>query len=402
MNIGHLEECITLDTVGFSVEDVNADLPTKVDVNGKRRRSIGCLNSPSGRQSLKFWHVKKHNRLCVEGSAAIHFQDHNIVASNDLRMTVIATLKAIKDKHKVDIPLQQAYGLVLGQDIAITRVDTPAMLRVPAGLTPATVVNGLALAGFRCGLNVTLHHNETCYFDQHSQIVALKGYLKDVQMGQMRRQAALPDTENTATLLELARSTIRIEPVYRKKYFKALEQFGKTPPTLGDLSPTMLAIMFATLLEKYNLRGSLRACLTDEDLWAIPHQHRGIVAFWQRGGDMLKYFDGNQRTLARYRRLLKKNYSIDIYEMPPGEIEVPVQIGEILRPENFVPVPDAIRRDPALFHTFDVQEEWRSICDRRALPGGVSRAFVDLYEDAFDPYEPAAYPDMPQMPDFSV
>ncbi|CAJ4470301.1 phage/plasmid replication protein, gene II/X family [Burkholderia pseudomallei] len=383
--IRHLEECVMLDTVGFTVEDVNAELPMKVDVNGKRRRSIGTLNSPSGRQSFKFWHVKKHNRLHVEGSAAMHFQDHNIVASNDLRMTVIAALKTIKDKHKVHIPLEQAYGLVLGQDIAITRVDTPAMLRVPAGLQRSAVVNGLALAGFRCGLNVTLHHNETCYFDQHSQIVALKGYLKDVQMEQMRKKAKPAETENTAALLELARSTIRIEPVYRKKYFKALAHYEKTPPMLGDLSPWVLATMFASLLEKYNLRGSLRACLTDDDLWAIPHPYRGVVDFWQRGKDMLKYFGGDRRALARYRRMLKKKYSIDINEMPPGDIEVPVQIGEILRTENFVPVPDAIRRDPKLFHTFDVQDEWRDICDRRGLHRGISRAFVDLYGAKDDP-----------------
>lgn len=395
MNIRHLEECVMLDTVAFSVEDVNAELPTTVDVNGKRRHSVGRLYSASGRKSFKFWHVKKHNRLCVEGSAAMHFQGHNIVASNDLRMNVVATLKAIKDRHNVRIPLEQAYGLVLGQDIAITRVDTPAMLHVPAGLQRATVINGLALAGLRCGLNVTLYQNETCYFDQHSQIVALKGYLKDVHMAQMKKKAEPGETENTAALLELTRSTIRIEPVYRKKYFRALSRFGTTPPTLGDLSPRVLAEMFAGLLEKYNLRGSLRDNLTNEDLLAIPHQYRGIVAFWQRGGDMLKYFGGNERTLSRYRLALKKQCSIDIIGMPPGEIEERVQIGEVLHAENFVPVPDAIRRDPQLFHAFDVQGEWRDICDRSGLRRGISRAFVDLYEDT-------DLSDVPDLPDFTT
>ena len=91
MNIRYLEECIMLDTVGFNVQDVNAEFPTTVDVNGKRSKSVGRLYSPSGRQSAIFHHIKKHNQLRIEGSAAIHFQDHNIVASNDLRMTVLTS-----------------------------------------------------------------------------------------------------------------------------------------------------------------------------------------------------------------------------------------------------------------------------------------------------------------------
>ncbi|CAN0618931.1 protein of unknown function [Burkholderia multivorans] len=142
-----------LDTVGFNVRDVNAELPTTVDVNGKRNRSIGRLRSPSGRRAVTFHHIKAHNELRVEGSAALLFLDHNIVASNDLRMTVISLLKAIKDTRDVHIPLRQAYHIFLGQGVAMTRVDTPAMLRLPSGITPAAVVNGIALAGLRCGLH---------------------------------------------------------------------------------------------------------------------------------------------------------------------------------------------------------------------------------------------------------
>lgn len=392
MKASHLEECIMLDTVGFSIDGINTKLTKSIDVDGEPSWSTAQMSSPSGKRSFRVKNVKKYKRLGVEGSAAAYFQGHNIVASNDLRMTVVSMLVAVKDKLKVHIPLWDAYSLVRGQDIAITRVDTPAMLRVPAGLTPAAVVNGLALAGLRCGINMALYQNESFYFDQSSQTVALKGYLKDVEMAQRRKKAVLPDTENAAALLELARSTVRIEPVFRQKYFKAQAQFEKTPPTPADLSPRVLAGMFEELLEKYNLRGSLRAFLTDDDLYAIPHSHRATVQLWQHGHDMLKHFDGDKDALGRHRRMLKKNYSIDIYEMPPGEIEVPVQIGELLRAGNFVPVPDALRRDTQLFHTFDVHAESRSICDRLNLKSGISRAFIDPYEDR-------DFPDVPQLPD---
>jgi hypothetical protein len=395
MKARHLEECIMLDTVGFSVDGINAKLTKTIDVDGEPGWSTAQMSSPSGKRSFRVKNVKKHKRLCVEGSAAAYFQGHNIVASNDLRMTVVSMLVAVKDKLKVHFPLWDAYNLVRGQDIAITRVDTPAMLRVPTGLTPAAVVNGLALAGLRCGINMALYQNESFYFDQNSQTVALKGYLKDVEMAQRRKKAVLPDTENAAALLELARSTVRIEPVFRQKYFKAQAQFKDTPPTPADLSPRLLAGMFEELLDKYDLRGRLRAFLTEENLYAIPPSHRAVVRLWQHGHDMLKHFNGDRLALGRQRRMLKKNYSIDIYETPPGEIEVPMQIGELLRAENFVPVPDAIRRDPQLLHTFDVNEEWRSICDRLNLTGGISRAFIDPYEDP-------DLPDTPQMPDFTA
>ncbi|PLZ01571.1 hypothetical protein CY652_15795 [Burkholderia sp. WAC0059] len=395
--INHLEECIMLDTVGFTVDGIDAKLPKNMAVNDNPSWSTGNMRAPSGKQSFKVKHVKKHNRLCVEGSAAMYFQGHNIVASNDLVMTVVSMLKAVKDTHKIPVDLWDAYGLALGRDIVVTRIDTPAMLRVPAGLTPAAVVNGLALAGLRCGINMALYHNESFYFDQNSQSVALKGYLKDVQMDQQRKKAKLPDTDTADVLLELASSTVRIEPVYRQKYFNVQSQFEGNPPAPANFSSWALACMFSGVLEKYNLRGKLRAYATDEELQTagIPRQYRATAMLWQHGHDMLRHFDGNHRALAHHRNVLKKLCSIDISGLPPREIEVPVRVGEILRAENFVPVPGAIRRDPALFHTFDVHGEWRGICDRLEITGGIGRAYVAPYEARLDDL-----PDTPQMPDF--
>lgn len=395
--IQYIEQCIMLDTVGFTVDGINATLPRNMKVNDDPSWSTGHMSAPSGKRSFTVRHVKKRNRLRVEGSAAAYFQGHNIVASNDLVMTVVSMLKAVKDTHNIPIPLREAYELVRGHNIAVTRVDTPAMLRVPDTLSRAAVVNGLALAGLRCGINVSLYQNETFYFDQHSQVVALKGYLKDVEMNRQTKKSTPAETENTAALLELASSTIRIEPVYRQKYFKAQKQFEKTPPTPRDLSPMVLARMFAALLDKYNLQGSIRSWLTDEELWAIPRQLRATVRAWQHGHDLLKEFGGNQRALDRHRYILKKQYSIDIDEIPPGEIEESVEVGEILNPANFVVVPDVLRRDTQLFHTLNVRNESNGICDRLDIrKGSIGRVFVDPYEEPDAP----DVPDLAQLPDF--
>lgn len=397
--LDHLEECIMLDTVGFTVDGIDAKLPKNMSVNDEHSWSTGHMIAPSGKQSFDVSHIKKRNRLRIEGSAAAYFQGHNIVASNDLIMTVVSMLKAVKDTHKIPIPLWDAYALALGRDITITRIDTPVMLRVPSGLSPTAVVNGLALAGLRCGINTALYHHESFYFDQSSQMLSLKGYLKDVEMAQQRKKAKLPDTENADMLLELARSTVRIEPVYRQKYLKALPLLDEKVPAPADFSSSVLARMFAGVLEKYSLRGSLRRFVTEGDLYAagMPRNFRSAVMLWQHGRDLTKLFDGDKRALGRVRNALKKHYSIDINGVPPGEIEVPVRVGEILRADNCVPVPDTIRRDPTLFHKIDVNTEWHRICDRLGTTGGVGRTYVDPYEAQCD--DP---PDTPQMPDFRV
>ncbi|WP_186103870.1 hypothetical protein [Burkholderia gladioli] len=50
-NIRHLEECVMLDTVGFNVDDVNADLPTTVMSMGSEGDPLlACNLLPGGPQ----------------------------------------------------------------------------------------------------------------------------------------------------------------------------------------------------------------------------------------------------------------------------------------------------------------------------------------------------------------
>ncbi|MDR8399756.1 phage/plasmid replication protein, II/X family [Paraburkholderia sp. USG1] len=373
-----------LDTVGLAVSDISADLPAQswkeVDGSRERRRDYGDFESDEGQGKLKVKHIKKSGQLLVEGSCARFYQGHNIVSSNDAIATAFSMLRAVKDKHGIKIPLRRAKTFARGEDIAVTRVDVPVMLRVPEGLSVGGVINGLACAAIRCGINMSLYHNETFYFDQHSQTSALKGYDKDVEIESHRNELELPATETATMLRALAKSTVRLEGVFRKKHFDSCSLFKDREIEPRVLVPRVLATMFLDLINNYDLRGCLHARLRQSDLLRVPYRQRGTVAYWESGGDMLRYFDNNMRSFRRHRQHIKKLCSIDIGGPPPGEIEVPAQVGDILAPENFVPVPEAIRCDPQLMYSLDMRDEWFGLCDRLNVPSGISRTYIDPTE----------------------
>ncbi|MBF3487576.1 hypothetical protein ISF52_01245 [Burkholderia pseudomallei] len=381
MSLDHMKECVMLDTVGLTVDDISANLPARVwkEVDGsrERRRDYGDFESEWGQGKLKVKHIKKSRELLVEGSCARFYQGHNIVGSSDMIMTAFSMLRAVKDKHGIKIPLQRAKTFARGEDIAVTRVDVPVMLRVPEGLSVGAVINGLACAGISCGINMSLYHNETFYFDQHSQISSLKGYDKDNEIEARKKELVLPETDATNALRALAKSTIRLEAVFRKKHLDNCALFKGNVVEPRDLPPSVLARMFLDLIGSYDLRGSLRARLSQGELLRVPYRYRGVVAFWQDGGDMLPYYDHNTRTFRRHRHFLKEHCSIDIGGPPPGQIDVSVQVGDILAPENFIPVPDAIRGDAQLMYSMDMRDEWFGLCDRLQIHGGIGRTYID-------------------------
>lgn len=390
----HIEACIMVDTLDLRVGNVpHAKLPKKFsevsdypkEQSSNVPRAVedtgwskGVLVGASGKQSLRPRGVKRSGDLFVEGSNAFHYQGHNIVSSNDVTMSAYSMLHATNKKYPLNLGRWRPWEFILGEGIEVTRVDTPIMLKVPEGLQKGAIINALALAGILDGINTSLYVHETVYWDQQAQGVALKAYDKCAEMHK-RRKKALPDSPNAAALHELAETTIRFEAVYRKKYFKSHSSFKDRLVCPAVFNPRILAEMFAELIEKYNLKGSLRRRLGRDDLWAIRRPFRDTVAHWQHGmgrADLLQMLDGSERTLKTHRRVIEDEYSIDIFAEPPSEITVPVELGEILRIENFVPVPEAIRTDPALFYQRDMSAEWRSICERRGI-NGIGAVYLD-------------------------
>lgn len=331
----------------------------------------------SGKPSLRVRSIKKTGDLTIEGSNAIHYQGHNIASSSDVTMCAFSMLHAAKEQHELKLRLIDALTFARGDGVEVTRIDTPLLLKIPSGFKKSTIINALALAGMKSGVHTSVYIDETVYFDQHSQDVSLKAYDKSSEMGKKRSRILLPDTDNTLELLQLAENTIRFEAVYRAKYFKhhpLFKKYGVITPCM--LTPDVLAMMFMELMEKYNLRGNLRQHFLRDDLWSIPQPYRSTVAHWQSDLDMKKMFDNNKPKLQRHQRFIKKNYGIDIFALPPGRIDDDIQLGDILRIENFIPVPSIIRNDPTLFYERDMAAEYRQICQKMKLPRGISSIYI--------------------------
>jgi hypothetical protein len=382
----HMTDCIMIDTLGLRVDNVSGvKLPRKFaqisddpDVVHNTSWAKGNLRSESGKHmSMRVRSVKSGSKLLVEGSNSMQYLDHNIVSSNNAVMTAFSMLDAVRRQYPLDFDyLQQPMIFRMGEGVEVTRIDTPAMLKVPEGLNVGAVINALAYAALSAGLTTTIYPSETVYIDQHSQLASLKAYIKALEMKQKRRKQSLPDTLNAAALIDLAETTVRFEAVYRLKHLSSL--FEGKPVTPSMLSPQTLASMFLHLLRGYDLKGRMRRFLRDEELWIIRPPYRSTVALWQRGADLQRLFKGDEKLLNSHRRVLKKEHSIDIFLPPPGAIEVPIELGEILRVENFLPVPAAIKSDPALFYKRDMQADWLTRT-REKGQRGISSQYVDPY-----------------------
>lgn len=384
-DLEHMTECIMIDTIGLRVENVNGlKLPRKFapisddpDVVHESWAK-GNLRSESGKHMpLRVRSQKSGSRLLVEGSNSMQYVGHNIVSSNDAVMTAFSMLDAVHRQYPLAFDFPRRPMLFRqGDSIEVTRIDTPALLQLPTGLTPGALVNALAYAGLRAGLATSVYPGETVYFDQHSQLAAMKAYIKALGMKRKKREDWLPTTPNTPALIELAENYVRFEAVYRLKHLRRV--FGDKPVAPYMLSPKTLASMFLELLEKYDLQGSMRRNLSADELWSIRMPYRSTVSHWQHGIDLHRLFKGDDKMLKSHRRVLNREYSIDIFLPPPGAIEVPVELGEIIRIQHFAPVPSDIRSDPALFYQRDMHAEWNART-RDVEQRGISSAYVDPY-----------------------
>lgn len=387
----HLAECLMIDTMGLRIENVpNLKLPKAFarvsddpDIAHNYGWAKGNLKSESGKHmSMRVRTINASSQLLVEGSNSMQYLDHNVVSSGDAVMTAFSMLDAVRRQHAMH--LDNAFRpreFMRGRDIETTRLDIATMLRIPGDLRLGAVINALAFAGLRAGVATSIYPNESVYFDQHSQLETLKAYDKAVEVQQRRRDLELPRTPNAADLMSLASSTLRFEGVFRLKQLKRL--FENTPVTPSMLSRQVMAEMFLRLLSKYELHGGLRRLLSPKDLWKIRPLYRTTVALWQAGTDVRSIFNGNEGLLRSHHRVIKRDYGINVLAPSPVTLDHTVELGEILRIENFVPVPAAIRADPALFYQRDMVAEFRAHCRANGVHG-ISAIYVDPYDNTPD------------------
>lgn len=387
-NLQHLMDCTMIDTMGLRVPDVpNAKLPRAFsqvsdgdDIAVNTGWAKGSLESESRKkgQSLRVRTVKSKSQLLVEGSNAIHYQGHNIVSSGDAVMTAYSMLDAVRQTYPLQLnDKMRPWEFMRGEGIEVTRIDIPFMLKTPAGVSVGAIVNALALAGIRSGLVTTLFPRETVYFDQHSQLQSLKAYDKSAEMMQAKNKFEFPSSENATALRLLTKDAVRLEAVYRLK--SLTRRFEGKLPLPSMLSPDVLARMVMELLEKYNLRGTLRSRLGRAELQKIRPVYRTTVALWQQGEEMMSFFGNDEGLFKSHRRIIKAEYGIDILLPHPGAIDVPMELGDVLRTENFVPVPAEIRADRSLFYARDMQAEWRNYCRVQRITS-VSSVYLNPYK----------------------
>lgn len=368
MGLKTIEESVMVDTIGLRISDVDPSrLPkkfTQVGGDDSNKWAKGNLETDAGKVSLQVRGIKSKRECHICGSPAFHRQQHNIVSSNDVPMLSFAAVQDANKGLNLGIKYWRAAEFAQGRGLGVTRVDTPVLVRVPAGLPIGAVINGMALAGLLAGIDTSVYVGKSVYFDQHSQLFSLKGYDKMAEM-RSRKRLQISETTNTNPLLALAATTIRLEAVYRQKYLK--RRFADQDILLpADLTPDVLAKMFLELLARYDLKRELRSCLNQDELLVIPARYRRVVMSWQHGYDALKMLDNNKVEYSRAHGYLLKVHSIDIYGPPPVQIEERIELGDILSPANFLPIPAELRADPELFFSLDMEEERRKLDSRVA------------------------------------
>lgn len=382
-DIGCLANHLMVDTLALELPDVElakltqsfARTDTEGDSVPDSGWSKGTSQSFTGKSTFRLFHSKSTQKLAVEGSCAGHFQGQNVVSSGDVEMLAFAMMREVNREHSLGLSPLIGWYLVNGRLVEVTRIDVVLLLKVPKGMTKAAFINDLAIAGIKAGINTSLYINETVYFDQNSQVEAMKAYDKEAELNRARK-GGLPDVEGVSDLEELIHETVRLEFVFRKKLLTriAAKHGGLPHPCL--FTKKLLAEMVLAQLDKFVGSGSVMRRLNAAELNAVSLPYRSTLAHWQNCENLLDMVK-SERVLKTHARYLWRNHRINIDAPPPDETHVPMPLSEILVPENFIPVPTKISNNPNLFFELDMVAERASL--HRRVGRGISTVLVDPY-----------------------
>lgn len=378
-DLQHIARCLMVDTLALEVPGIaNVDATElkraygQFDEDGALKDDSdwrkGSLKAPTGKQSLRVRHVKKTKCLHIEGSNAINKQGQNVVSSGDVTMLAYEMCRDVHQKLNLKLPVQVGYELVHGRLVKVTRIDVVLLLTVPDGMTKATLINALAMAGIRAGINSSLYVNESVYFDQNSQVEGAKIYDKTAELTRARK-GGLPDVDGVELLVELNENTVRLEAVFRvKRLSQVAKKLGK-PLEPATFRKEVLAQMVLDLLSKNVCHGHVFRRLQTEELRAIPLPYRSTVAHWQNGMELLDMV-ASERVLKEHARYIRQNHQIDIDAPPPDMVNEALSLVDVLAPKKFIPVPALIRDNPNLFHTVDMDRHRKKLAEQLAASLG--------------------------------
>ena len=359
-----LMECINIDTVGVELAHADASLPRAFTVVGSHGEPIpdshwgrGRAESDFGAKTIRVWargrKIKKsegakQRLLYIEGSPAYHYQGHNVVSSNDLTMLTHEMVKAVHESHPLKLPFGLRLLLARGRYAEVTRLDVAVLVRVPDGMSSAALVNAVALANVMAGGNMSLYANEATYGDPSSQIQAWKLYDKALELSK-KGKFHLPESAAKDALSELCNKTLRLEFVYRKKFFQNHAFFKGRPAYPAHLTPDVIAWMVMESLNRLHLKGRVHRRYGMDELMSIPLPYRSTFAHWQNRLEVRQFLESDAE-FKKHQRYLRGRLGINIEDEPHTVIVEPVELFDILHPKNFVPAPDVVKADPAVFH----------------------------------------------------
>lgn len=365
-DLQHIAHCLMVDTLALEVPGIASVDDTELkrafgqfDEEGSLKYDSdwrkGALKAPTGKQSLRVRHVKKAKCLHIEGSNAINRQGQNVVSSGDVTMLAYLMCRDVHKKLNLQLPVRMGYELAHGRLAKVTRIDVVLLLKVPDGTTKAQLINALAIAGIRAGINSSLFVNESVYFNQNSQVEGTKIYDKAAEL-ERARKGGLPVVEGVELLVELNQNTVRLEAVFRvKKLSRVAKKLGK-PLEPATFTKEVLAQMVLDLLNKNVCHGQVFRRLHTKELLAIPLPYRSTVAHWQNGMELLDMV-ASERVLKEHARYIWQNHQIDIiWGERPDSINESLSLVDVLAPKQFMPVPENIRGNPTLFHMTDMVE----------------------------------------------
>ena len=396
-----VEKCINIDTVGVVLDYSDADLPKTFavvsdsdDVEPDSHRGWGRAESDFGAKTIRVECRKRRAKkgepvtdrkklLYIEGSPSYHYQGHNVASSDDLVMLTHDLVKAVHQSHPLNIPRPLRALLAQGRYGEVTRLDVAILVRVPDGVSKAALINAVALANVMAGANMSLFANESTYGDPSSQLRAWKLYDKELEI-QRKGKQALPDTEAGKALAHLCKQTVRLEFVFRKKYFANHAYFKGKPVYPMRLTRETIAWMVIEELHRLQLKGKVHRRYGLNELLMISMPYRSTLAHWQNKLKVRNFLESDQEA-KRHWRYLKNRLGVDVFGEPPAEIELPISLLEVLHPNNFVPVPASIKADASVFHQSDMNaalQRQLSKMDRKAR--GVGLVWVDPYGDPLD------------------
>lgn len=389
--LDHIAECVMLDTIGVELHNAWVKLPTTLVAvdeemaadmdsmrgfgrtkrdSGKKSFHVQCRKLPKKQRIAEAAALTKggctlpkagtaearslESMIYIEGSPAMHYQGHNIVASNDVTMLAHDMVKAVYEEHCFDISKGRRLAIARGRDVMVTRLDVVLLVKLPEGLDKEAVINAVALALAMNGSNMQVFAGQSVYCDPSSQMRAWKLYDKAAELA-FRKGFQAPDTEAGRVLVELCHNTLRLEFVFRRKYFATHTMFRGHPVYPQRFDPELLALMVVEELARTRMFGKLARRYGQDELLGVPMPYRTTLALWQNGGDVRAVL-GDEADMHR-SYLRKRLKGLDIFKAAPAVLPAALTFAEVLHPRNFVVVPQVVKADAKLFHTTDMAAE---------------------------------------------